>query len=176
MTRISTLLGEVQGRHAIVLITDGYDEHSSATVDEAIAAVKNAHAILYVIGVGGVAGISLQGQQMLRTLADDSGGRAFFPARNSQLAETHDLVSSSVFHRYLITYTLEDQRPDGTWRAIALSTGDPDHTIRARDGYRSGPRNLDSGLSEISIVFQAAVPKLVASKYTTSGVRRPSEL
>ena len=41
---------------------------------------------------------------------------------------------------------------------------------------RSGPRNLDSGLSEISIVFQAAVPKLVASKYTTSGVRRPSEL
>ena len=29
---------------------------------------------------------------------------------------------------------------------------------------RSGPRNLDSGLSEISIVFQAAVPKLVASK------------
>ena len=44
-------------------------------------------------------------------------------------------------------------------------------------GYsRSGPRNLDSGLSEIFIVFQAAVPKLVASKYTTSGVRRPSAL
>ena len=36
---------------------------------------------------------------------------------------------------------------------------------------RSGPRNLDSGLSAIFIVFQAAVPKLVASKYTTS--RRP---
>ena len=45
-----------------------------------------------------------------------------------------------------------------------------------RGVIRSGPRNLDSGLSEISIVFQAAVPKLVASKYTTSGVRRPSEL
>ena len=41
---------------------------------------------------------------------------------------------------------------------------------------RSGPRNLDSGLSEIFIVFQAAVPKPVAPKYTTSGVRRPSEL
>ena len=57
-------------------------------------------------------------------------------------------------------------------------------TIRARSAEtfdlleenRSGPRNLDSGLSEISIVFQAAVPKLVASKYTTFGVRRPSEL
>ena len=46
----------------------------------------------------------------------------------------------------------------------------------SRHYIRSGPRNLDSGLSEIPIVFQAAVPKLVASKYTTSGVRRPSEL
>ena len=135
VTRVSNLLGGVQGRHAIVLITDGYDEHSTATVDEAVTAVKNAHAVLYVIGVGGVAGISLQGRQMLRTLADDSGGRAFFPARNSQLAETHELVSSNVFHRYLITYTPQDQRPDGTWRAIALFTEDPDHTIRTRDGY-----------------------------------------
>ena len=53
------------------------------------------------------------------------------------------------------------------------------YTSNARDRYndeRSGPRNLDSGVSEISIVSQAAVPKPVASKYTTSGVRRPSEL
>ena len=49
-------------------------------------------------------------------------------------------------------------------------------TVPSVRAIRSGPRNLDSGLSEIPIVFQAAVPKLVASKYTTSGVRRPSEL
>ena len=49
-------------------------------------------------------------------------------------------------------------------------------TVGPSEADRSGPRNLDSGLSEISIVFQAAVPKPVAPKYTTSGVRRPSEL
>ena len=49
-------------------------------------------------------------------------------------------------------------------------------TRTVRVEYRSGPRNLDSGLSGISIVFQAAVPKPVVPKYTTSGVRRPSEL
>ena len=48
--------------------------------------------------------------------------------------------------------------------------------VETGPSLRSGPRNLDSGLSEISIVFQAAVPKPVAPKYTTSGVRRPSEL
>ena len=50
------------------------------------------------------------------------------------------------------------------------------NSLLRNNGDRSGPRNLDSGLSEISIVFQAAVPKPVAAKYTTSGVCRPSEL
>ena len=135
LTRVAGLLAEVEGRHAIVLITDGYDEHSEATVEDALAAIKAAHATLYVIGVGGVAGISLQGQQMLKDLAEGNGGRAFFPARNRQLVSTHELVSSDLFHRYLITYTPLDQRPDGTWRAISLKTGDPDHSIRTRDGY-----------------------------------------
>ena len=64
-----------------------------------------------------------------------------------------------------------------TWQA-ALTTGSfwVFALGAALYGLRSGPRNLDSGLSGISIVFQAAVPKPVVPKYTTSGVRRPSEL
>ena len=135
LARVAALLGEVEGRHAVVLITDGYDEHSTTTVEEAVAAIKEAHATLYVIGVGGVAGISLYGQHMLKELAEANGGRAFSPARNRQLVSTHELVSSDLFHRYLITYTPLDQRADGTWRAISLTTGDPDHSIRVRDGY-----------------------------------------
>ena len=46
-------------------------------------------------------------------------------------------------------------------------------TYVVRHNKRGGPRNLDSGFSESSIVFQAAVPKPVVPKYTTSGVRRP---
>ena len=133
--RVSGLLAEVEGRHAIVLITDGYDEHSTESVDEAVAAVKGTHATLYVIGVGGVAGISLRGAQFLRELAEDSGGRAYFPSRPSQLSSIHELVSSDVFHRYLITYTPLDQTPDGMWRAISLVTDDTDHKVRTRAGY-----------------------------------------
>ena len=59
---------------------------------------------------------------------------------------------------------------EGRYTLVSLQVGD--YAVE----FRSGPRNLDSGLSEISIVFQAAVPKPVAPKYTTSGVRRPSEL
>ena len=48
-------------------------------------------------------------------------------------------------------------------QAVALAKDGAEGGTRQSE-YRSGPRNLDSGLSEISIVFQAAVPKLVASK------------
>ena len=72
-----------------------------------------------------------------------------------------------------------DQRPNQRGRTglkPPFDTFVAAQAVRSDHVVRSGPRNLDSGLSEISIVFQAAVPKLVASKYTTSGVRRPSEL
>ena len=71
------------------------------------------------------------------------------------------------------------QAPHRVGHAHGPKAHDGTITTEAPDvmwGTRSGPRNLDSGLSGISIVFQAAVPKPVVPKYTTSGVRRPSEL
>ena len=64
---------------------------------------------------------------------------------------------------------------DVQWGRVQISSGDQ-RVCKGCGVFRSGPRNLDSGLSGISIVFQAAVPKPVVPKYTTSGVRRPSEL
>ena len=61
IVNVSKSLQSAEGRRAIVLITDGYDEHSAATFDDALAAVKSAHATVYVVGIGGVAGISIKG-------------------------------------------------------------------------------------------------------------------
>src|SRR5204863_2587040 len=55
----SRLVADPERRHVIVLITDGYDEHSVAKVEDALVAAQSARAAVYVIGVGGVAGISL---------------------------------------------------------------------------------------------------------------------
>ncbi len=60
-----------------MLITDGYDEKSTAQYDDALAAVRAAGATVYVVGIGGVAGISIKGERLLRHLAVESGGRAF---------------------------------------------------------------------------------------------------
>ena len=131
----SRLVASAEGRHVIVLVTDGYDEDSQAKIEDALVAVQSAHAAVYVIGIGGVAGISLKGERALRKVARDTGGRVFFPSREEELPAVHELVADDVQQRYLITYSPENQTADGAWRRIALSTSDSSHRIRTRAGY-----------------------------------------
>ena len=129
------LMTGVDRRHVVVLITDGYDENSRTKMVDALAAAQSAHASVYVIGIGGVAGISIKGERALRQIAKDTGGRVFFPWRESELPAVHELVADDVQQRYLITYSPTNQAADGAWRRIALSTSDPSHQVRTRAGY-----------------------------------------
>jgi Ca-activated chloride channel family protein len=129
-------LQAIPGRHVIVLLTDGYDEHSAKNgVESALDALKATHVTVYSIGIGGVAGISMNGQDLLKRIAHETGGRAFFPAREFQLTEVHGLIAEDVQQRYLLTYTPSNQRFDGMWREITVATSDPARTVRVRPGY-----------------------------------------
>ncbi len=177
LSQASTVLASAEGRRAIVLITDGYDEHSSASFESALAAVKSAGATLYVVGIGGVAGISIKGERLLRRLAVETGGRFFFPSRDQQLAEVHDVLTDDVQNRYLLTYTPRNQKVDGSWRTIDVSTNNAEHVIRARPGYfapKPAPirpaleftaidaegRYLDLTAEDVEIVEDGVVQKL----------------
>jgi Ca-activated chloride channel family protein len=129
------LVSATEGRHVIILVTDGYDENSSTTVEDAIARVQSSGSTVYVIGVAGTAGISIKGQRLLKAIAAATGGRAFFPSRDEELPEVHDRLVSDVSNQYLITYTPTDQKIDGTWRAISLATGNPAYKVRTKPGY-----------------------------------------
>lgn len=129
------LVQGIGGRQVIILVTDGYDEHSHLDVERVLEDIRATGATVYVIGVGGVAGISLRGERFLKRLAAETGGKAFFPHREEDLPQVHDLVAKDVQLRYLITYTPENQRPDGTWRKITLLTADPTYIVRTRPGY-----------------------------------------
>ena len=131
----SRLMAGAEGRHVIVLITDGYDENSHMKIEDALAAVQSAHASVYVIGIGGVAGISIKGDRALRQIAHDTGGRVFFPWRETDLPAVHELVAEDVQQRYLISYSPTNQTVDGAWRRIVLSTSDPSQKVRTRAGY-----------------------------------------
>jgi Ca-activated chloride channel family protein len=135
LAQSSRLIGGIEGRHVIVLVTDGYDEHSQTPFDEVARSLQSAQATVYVIGVGGVAGVSMRGERLLRRVAAETGGRAFFPSREEELPSVHELVAKDVQTRYLVTYTPSNQKPDGTWREISLTTVDPTLKVRTRAGY-----------------------------------------
>lgn len=135
LTTLPELFSAVEGRHVVILLTDGYDEQSTASYDTAIRALQRMQATVYVVGIGGVAGISLKGETLLRRIAAQMGGRAFFPIREDQLPDVHATVAGDAFRRYLLSYTPKNQEPDGTFRKIALSIVNSSYKIRTRPGY-----------------------------------------
>ncbi len=135
LSTLPEMFSAVEGRHVVILLTDGYDENSRASYDESIRALQKLQATVYVVGIGGVAGISLKGELLLRKIAAQMGGRAFFPTREDELPNVHATVAADAFRRYLLSYTPQNQDADGRFRAIALSIVNPVYRIRTRNGY-----------------------------------------
>lgn len=133
--QLAQSLPEFSGRRAIILITDGYDEHSTASADETLAILKEARVTVYVVAIGGVAGVSLKGEKLLRRLAVETGGRLFMPPNEARLHTVHDALADDVQNRYLLTYTPSNQTLDGGWREITVNCAQPDLLIKARPGY-----------------------------------------
>jgi VWFA-related protein len=128
---------DTRGRRAVVLVTDGYDENSSIPVDQVVGKLKAANVVVYSLAIGGISGVSLKGEQMLRFIAEQTGGRAFFPWNPKEVTEACAAIAEDAQHRYVVTYTPSNQRHDGAWRAIRLETRDPGLKIVSRDGYLS---------------------------------------
>jgi VWFA-related protein len=128
------LLEGIDGRRAVILITDGYDENSSSTFEDVLKAAEAANVTVYVVGIGGVAGISLKGESLLRTIADETGGRIFFPPREPDLVPIASSVASDAHSRYLLTYTPKNQKKDGRWREVSVEVPEG-YRVRTRSGY-----------------------------------------
>jgi VWFA-related protein len=134
LVEATRLLKNGAPHRAIVLMTDGYDEISQTDLNSVKHALEEAQTTVYVVGIGGVAGISLKGENMLREIAEHSGGRVFFPPREQELVEVANTVANDAHSRYLITYTPNNQKQDGAWRSVKVSVPEG-YKTKARAGY-----------------------------------------
>jgi VWFA-related protein len=137
LAAVTTRFGEGPGRRVVVLITDGYDEQSQGESDAILDHLRSSRVTVYVISIGGIAGVSIRGERLLRRIAEYTGGRAFFPWDARQLEQAHAAITEDVRHQYRLAYTPTNQDQDGTWRTITLETLDATHRVRARAGYRA---------------------------------------
>jgi Ca-activated chloride channel family protein len=178
LVEVPRLLQGSSGREVIVLITDGYDENSTHSLEDALRAVKAAQATVFVVGIAGVAGISLKGESALRTIAEQSGGRAFFPSREEELPHVHDLIAADIQQRYLLAYTPTNQQIDGAWRTISLRTRDDTNKIRTRPGYFAPEPPPVRALIEFTVSASTHGPVALSAEdfeVTEDGVRQSLE-
>jgi VWFA-related protein len=127
-------LKEIDGRKAIILLSDGDDTASKFSFRRVLDEAKINDMIIYAIGLG-TSFLDIDLRRILKTLAEETGGRAFFPDRTDDLSGTYQEIARELKSQYYVTYEPSNTQWDGRWRKIRLSAPKKDVEIRTRSGY-----------------------------------------
>lgn len=122
-------------RRAIILLSDGDDNQSRRTREEAIEAALRAEVIIYVISTN-ISGSDRKGDKVLMRYAEATGGRVFFPMRIEEVANAFSEIQDELRSQYVMAYKPEDFVSDGHYRTITITAPNRNKVkIRARKGY-----------------------------------------
>lgn len=122
-------------RRAIILLSDGEDNQSHVTREEAIEMAQRAEAIVYTISTN-VSGTKGAGDKVLERIADATGGRAFFPFQIRDVANAFAEIQDELRSQYAISYKPADLKADGHFRTIEILANDrKNFRVRARRGW-----------------------------------------
>jgi len=121
-------------RRVMIVVSDGLDNESQHTRDEALSMAQRAEVTIFGISTNR-SGSSTRGDRVLKYLAEQTGGRAFFPFEATDLAETFKEISRELRNQYGLAYYSTNQAHDGTFRNITLQTLDKGYHVRAKNGY-----------------------------------------
>jgi VWFA-related protein len=121
-------------RKAVILLSDGEDNQSRVTREEAIEMAQRAEVIVYTISTN-ISGAKGQGDKVLERMADATGGRAFFPFQLRDVTDAFSAIQDELRSQYQLAYIPEDFRSDGRFRSIQIQADQKQFHVRARRGY-----------------------------------------
>ena len=125
-------------RQAIVMLSDGEDTSSLITFDEVLELAKRSETGIYTIG--------LQEEEdersgfreadfVLRQLAYETGGRAFFPEDVNDLPAIYRQISDEISSQYSVGYVSANPLRNGQWRRTVVRVDRERTTARTKQGY-----------------------------------------
>src|SRR6266567_3079176 len=121
-------------RRAIILVSDGDDNASHVSREEAIEMALRANAIVYTISTNFPSGGS--GDKVLQRIADATGGRAFVPFQLTDVANAFGQIQNDLRSQYALSYRPADFKHDGRYRTIEiLAQTHKGLKVRSRHGY-----------------------------------------
>ena len=121
-------------RRVLIVVSDGEDNQSEHTREEALAMAQHAEVTIYAISTNAT-GLPLHGDKVLRRLAEQTGGRAFFPFKQSETAANFQEIARELRSQYTLAYISTNQAHDGTFRSIAIEPIPKGLQVRAKAGY-----------------------------------------
>jgi VWFA-related protein len=122
-------------RRAIILLSDGEDNLSHVTREEAIEMAQRAEAIVYTISTN-VSGTKGPGDKVLERIADATGGKAFFPFQIRDVSNAFAEIQDELRSQYAVSYKPADLKADGHFRTIEIVALDrKNFRVRARRGW-----------------------------------------
>jgi Ca-activated chloride channel homolog len=123
-------------RRAIILLSDGEDNMSHVTREEAIEMALRAEVIVYTISTNITGGARRSGDKVLERIADATGGRAFFPFQLNDVANAFVEIQDELRSQYALSYNPADLRTDGRYHTIEiLAQNHKGLRVRSRRGY-----------------------------------------
>jgi VWFA-related protein len=121
-------------RRMMIVISDGEDNQSKYSRDEALAMAQRAEVTIFAISTNR-SGAEQRGDKVLKFLAEQTGGRAYFPFEASDLAADFRAIGRDLRTQFLLSYTSTNTARDGTYRNISIQPVDKSLHVRAKTGY-----------------------------------------
>jgi len=130
-------------KKVLIVISDGGDNASEASLDRVLKMAEESNAVIYTIGVFDEADPD-QNPKVLKRLAHETGGEAFFPVELSETVDICRRIARDVRDQYTIGYSSIDGKPGAYHkiRVTARSQQQGNLSVRTRAGYIAG--GLDS--------------------------------
>ena len=126
-------------REAIVVLSDGEDTSSLVTFEEVLEQAKRSETAIYSIGLKSDESRSRRGFSeadfVLRQLAQETGGRAFFPETVDELTTIYQQISDELSSQYSIGYISANPTRNGQWRRIVVDVARDATSTRTKQGY-----------------------------------------
>src|SRR5215510_8585108 len=137
---VATNVDEIR-RQAIIVLSDGEDTSSLLPFEEVLDLAKRSQTAIYCIGIRSNEGTSVtnkgfkEAEFVLRQLAQETGGRAFFPNQIADLTNIYGQIADELSSQYTLFYTSRNAHRDGSWRRVVVRVARPGAAARTKLGY-----------------------------------------
>jgi Ca-activated chloride channel family protein len=126
-------------RKLIILISDGEDTASKFSRAEALEMAQRHDVTIYAVSTNKTSDTQskgkLDGDEMIRALVDETGGKAYFPLRLDDLSADFQKIGDELRSQYVLSYTPTKTSLDGTFRKVRVEMVNDKFKARTRSGY-----------------------------------------